>query len=358
MKLLALAFALFLCFLNIYSQQVGPNISFDNESHNFGKIEEIKGPVSFVFNFTNTGSEPLVLQNVQPSCGCTTPEWTHEPVKAGEKGYVKATFNPTGRPGHFDKSINVTSNALRNPIILKFSGEVIPKPPTLTDKFPFAIDKVRFSSLYIAYGKLAPGKTYTRALEVVNTASEVTEIAFTKLPSHLKVKVTPAKIRNNEKAVIEFVYDPAKKNDWGFINDVVDYTLNGKQDAKYRININGIIEDDYSNATADELAKAPKIILKTNSFDFGKISAGTSIEAVFNLENKGKSNLIIHKISTSCGCTVVKSKENIIKPGASSQIVVTFNSTGQKGLINKSITVITNDPQSLNMVLWVKGTVN
>ena len=109
-----------------YSQQRTASIKFNEESFDFGKIKETDGPVSHVFSFTNTGSVPLLVQNAQPSCGCTTPDWTKQPVMPGAKGFIKATFDPTGRPGTFEKTVTVYSNADRPTVTLRFSGAVIP----------------------------------------------------------------------------------------------------------------------------------------------------------------------------------------------------------------------------------------
>lgn len=339
-----------------FAQQNQPNISFETESYNFGKINEAKGAVQYVFNFTNTGSEPLIIQNVQPSCGCTTPEWSREPVAPGGKGFIKATFNPAGRPGPFNKSISVVSNGLRNSVVLKITGEVNGKEP-VADKYPFAVDNLRFSTTYISYGKISPNKPVTRTFEVLNAGKESVSVSFPSVPAHMDVMVNPSTIKPGQKAVIEFIYDAKKKNDWGFVTDAVLYTVNNKKDAKYKLNISAAIEDDYANTTPQQLADAPKLALEKNTINVGSIKAGENIQLSYKFKNMGKSNLIIRKINSSCGCTDVKAKDLVIKPGASSEITGMFKSSGQKGAVNKTITLITNDPRNLNTVLWLKGTV-
>src|SRR6266542_1757921 len=111
-KIVFLALTFVLVFgISVSAQQRTASISFKEESFDFGKIKEADGPVNHVFVFTNTGSVPLIIQNVQPSCGCTTPDWTKQPVMPGTKGFIKATFDPSGRPGTFEKSVTVYSNA-------------------------------------------------------------------------------------------------------------------------------------------------------------------------------------------------------------------------------------------------------
>ena len=79
-------------------------ISFKVKVHDFGYIQESKGPVSYNFEFTNIGSTPLMIVSARAQCGCTRPEFPKQPIRPGEKGYIKVTYVPKNRPGSFDKS--------------------------------------------------------------------------------------------------------------------------------------------------------------------------------------------------------------------------------------------------------------
>ena len=101
-------------------------IKFKTESHDFGKVEE-GVQAAYTFEFTNTGTAPVVISNAQASCGCTTPDWTKEPVMPGKTGKVMASFNSQGRPGNFSKTVTVISNSETPQIVLSIKGEVNPK---------------------------------------------------------------------------------------------------------------------------------------------------------------------------------------------------------------------------------------
>ena len=111
---------------NIVAAEKGAVMTFAEKTHDFGTIKEADGPVTHVFEFTNTGSEPLVIINVNASCGCTRPEYPKEPVMPGKKGKIKVTFNPAGRPGEFSKEVKIRTNGNKRPV-LKITGTVIPK---------------------------------------------------------------------------------------------------------------------------------------------------------------------------------------------------------------------------------------
>jgi hypothetical protein len=102
------------------------SIRFKTEKHDFGRIKEGQ-QANYSFEFTNTGKTPVVISNVQPSCGCTTPEWTREPIMPGKTGKVTALYNSAGRPGNFNKTITVVNNGETSQIVLTIQGSVIPK---------------------------------------------------------------------------------------------------------------------------------------------------------------------------------------------------------------------------------------
>ena len=110
-----------------------PEITFDKTTHDFGKIA-YAGNGATNFTLKNTGKTPLILSNVQSSCGCTVPEWPREPIAPGESKAIKVTYNTT-RVGGFTKQITVYSNAKNGTIYLTIKGEVEPQPtPAATEQ--------------------------------------------------------------------------------------------------------------------------------------------------------------------------------------------------------------------------------
>lgn len=100
------------------------DIQFDKETHDFGTVPQ-GTPVTYSFEVKNTGKEPLIITSASASCGCTTPDWTKEPIMPNKKGYVKATYNAAAA-GDFTKSVTVMSNAKRSTVILYLKGTVKP----------------------------------------------------------------------------------------------------------------------------------------------------------------------------------------------------------------------------------------
>ena len=90
-------------------------------SYDFGKIQQGR-PVTHLFEVTNSGTEPLRIENVQASCGCTTPEWSYDPVQPGGTTIIKVGYNAAAE-GPFQKSVTIQYNSNQTKSII-ISGTV------------------------------------------------------------------------------------------------------------------------------------------------------------------------------------------------------------------------------------------
>ena len=104
--------------------QNGPEIEFEKVVHDYGDVP-YNGNGECEFRFTNTGTEPLLVQKPKSSCGCTIPSWPNEPILPGESDIIKVTYR-TNRSGIINKTVTVTSNAVNNPtVVLRIKGRVL-----------------------------------------------------------------------------------------------------------------------------------------------------------------------------------------------------------------------------------------
>ncbi|MEQ8927797.1 MAG: DUF1573 domain-containing protein [Fulvivirga sp.] len=104
----------------------GPEITFQEEQFDFGDIHQ-GDRVEHVFAFENTGTEPLIITNVQTTCGCTAPNWPRDPVAPGQTSEIKVVFNSTGKMGRQHKVITVVSNAITPTSKVAIITNVLPK---------------------------------------------------------------------------------------------------------------------------------------------------------------------------------------------------------------------------------------
>ena len=146
-------------------------------------------------------------------------------------------------------------------------------------------------------------------------------------------------------------------NDWGFVVNRIRLKVNNENPQGNLISISANIEEDFSVLTEKDLANAPQIEFTQVNKDFGTVKEGDVIEHEFIFTNTGKSDLIIRKIRSSCGCTTAAPKVSVIKPGEQSSLSASFRTSGFTGRQSKTVTVITNDPKRSTVVLRLSGTV-
>ena len=111
------------------SKASGAKIEFESKVIDYGVIEN-KSDGARKFVFTNNGTEPLVIKNAKGSCGCTVPTWPREPIAPGATAEIGVNYD-TKRVGKFTKTITLTTNADKRPVILTIKGEVNPPPKEL-----------------------------------------------------------------------------------------------------------------------------------------------------------------------------------------------------------------------------------
>ena len=108
------------------SEDVNATIDFESKVVDYGVIEN-KSDGARKFVFTNNGTDPLVIKTAKGSCGCTVPTWPREPIAPGTTSEIGVNYD-TKRTGPFTKTITLTTNASKSPVILTIKGNVSPPP--------------------------------------------------------------------------------------------------------------------------------------------------------------------------------------------------------------------------------------
>ncbi len=110
------------------AQGRGAVISWEMATHDFGEVAQ-GDKVEHTFRFKNTGNEPLIITNVQVTCGCTTPKgWARDPIGPGQSGELTIAFNTAGKFGKQNKVVTIVSNAINSEgRQVSFAAEVVIK---------------------------------------------------------------------------------------------------------------------------------------------------------------------------------------------------------------------------------------
>ncbi len=341
----------------LFAQQGKAKIEFEKITHDYGTFKEEAGVQTYSFAFVNKGDVPLILNNVQPSCGCTTPEWIRKPLAPGEKGYIKVSYDPKDRPGTFNKTIRVVSNAENSNVTLIIKGEVLPREKTLAEVYPRTIGPLRAKTNHIAFTKQTESETKTETLELVNDTDKEVKVGVKETPPYMTATVSSPTIKPNGKAILTLSFDASKKNVYGFVMDNIYLDIDGVSDYRNRVGVSTTIEEDFSKLSPQDLQNAPVVEFDGKDHEFGDIKQGEKVEHTFMLKNTGKRDLIIRNVTSSCGCTAVTPQKTVIAQNESVPLKVVFDSTGKMGAQTKSITVITNDPKNPTTYLRITSNI-
>ncbi|GAB4327682.1 MAG: hypothetical protein OHK0038_01420 [Flammeovirgaceae bacterium] len=330
-------------------------VIFTKLIHDFGKVKEDGGIVNTTFEFTNKGIKPVLLTDVIPSCGCTTPEWSRMPIEPNQNGFIKVSFDPKDKVGVFTKTITVLTDAEPATIVLTIKGEVTPKPKSIEDLYPSAIGNLRFSSDYVVFGDILHDKSDTASILVYNSSeSPITfKVGETSVPNFLEFNPDKIILEPKQSTRLHFTYFAENKKDWGYCFDYIYIKTNDVLQPEKRINISANIKENFAGKTG----KMPASQIDRSNHSFGDVQKNTQLNTSFTLKNIGQSTLIIRKLKPSCGCTVPKPEKTTLEPNESTVIDVSFNTGNLAQRKKESVTIITNDPKKPEIELWVEANV-
>jgi len=323
-----------------------PIVKFEKTTHDFGQVAEEDGKVTYKFAFTNEGDAPLVISQVTASCGCTTPEWTKEPVPPKGKGSISVTYDTNGRPGPIGKTVNVVTNQPDNStVVLSIKGNVSPKSLTPEQRYPLQNGDLRLKSLVSNYGNVAINAKRQHIIEIYNAGKTPLSLKYTDLPKYMTVKTEPASIPANSAGQLIVTFDAVLAKAYGRYAGYFGVIVNNNTTAtNNKIAYSATVIDDFSNVNN---ATAPKIGIGTAFFNFGPFSDEKAPKTqILKISNSGQSNLLIRKISCNDPSVTVSIPKTVVKKGEIVDVKVTVQPGKIKEVTNASLTVVTNDPVS------------
>ena len=127
MKKIILSLTALTCTAVLFAQPATKTVAdvakFTAETIDMGKIK-VGNPVPAVFTITNISKDPLIIEQANPTCGCTISNFTKEPIAPGKTGTINATYNAAG-VSHFDKTLTVKFAGVDEIKQIKISGDVL-----------------------------------------------------------------------------------------------------------------------------------------------------------------------------------------------------------------------------------------
>ena len=339
---------LLLSFFATSTAQQAQQLHFREEMYDFGRVDENRGPVTHEFVFVNNSPRPVKILKVQASCGCTTPGWSKEVIRQGKEGFIRASYDPKGRPGFFSKSLTVTTDLDATPVILQIKGRVTNDEQPAPSDFPVAKGNLKLKVSSFNMGRVFLKDEYVvREIRVINGGDAT--MNFTgkfEHPVYIKVDVQPRTLKPGEKGVVRVSYNGAGKNQYGFQSDNIEIETDDGADPLKSFSVYATLEDFFPEMTAAELAKAPQLTFDSYTLDFGNIRGSTTTEKEVLFTNTGKKLLQLKSIQPNCTCITASADKTSLKPGESSVLKIAFNPQERSGTQNKAISFYSNDPKN------------
>lgn len=321
---------------------------FDAEKYDFGEIAEDGGNVEHIFRFENVSSTPVVILSVYATCGCTTSEYSRKPIKAGQKGEIKVSFDPMHRPGRFSKSITITTSAGGGSQKLSIEGFVRPRVKSIEEQYPFDMGGgVRFATNFHAFAYVGRGESVEESVAWINTSARDVSLRFIPQQSSGQLLVeSPSILPAAERGVIRVIYRVSADSDcYGTLNDTFCIEVDGRL-SRTLFSTNAVAVDKFDRANDD--ISSPIALFTKKIIKFAEINHSTAaVDDSWEIVNDGGGDLIIRAIEFDdavLDCSL-KAGERI-KVGQRLRVRLTLDASAcDYGAVVERIRVITNDPR-------------
>lgn len=337
--------------------QKAEQLIFNETIHDFGTIDENAGNADTEFTFTNNSGRPINIVSVAASCGCTTPGWTKETIEHGKKGFVKASYNPKGRPGYFNKTLTVNTNLNGPPIVLQIKGTVSnAEMENDVTRLKVVNGSLNMRAREINFGKIFINRpAVVQEIIIYNSGDKTIKIDSIATQKYLKVELADS-IPAKQKVTMKVSYNTMLRNQYGFSSDRIDLFTNDATTPQKSFPVFATVEEYFLPVTSEDVDKIPVMSMEVASVDFGSFNMGATVEKTIKLRNTGKKELQIRFVQPNCGCITIKTDKDKAKPGEEVKVTMSWRSEGKHGAQNKAITIYSTDP--VNPVQRVALTAN
>lgn len=213
-------------------------VTFTKTTHDFGEVAEGSTPI-YTFEFSNTGNKPVKLLAVNPSCGCTTPEYSKAAVAPGKKGFIKVAYDTNGRPGIIDKSIAVQTDGSPEWVSLYIKGMVMSqrlKGADLTQ-----LGNLLFNKGTLPFKNVALGSTASQSVEFQNTGTRAIKIVKVESAPDIEVKYPKFSAQPQETFQITVYFKPDAKRKLGPFKDSIRLITDDPQTPAKNLTLTGVI---------------------------------------------------------------------------------------------------------------------
>lgn len=317
---------------------------FETYEWDFGTIEEADGPVSHTFRFANISNNPIQIDNIATSCGCTTVQYSTEPIHGGDYGELTVVFDPTRTQGRVFREVEIFTKDRRNYASLMISADVNPIPMGLEQIYPHLLaGTVKTNTKRCNFGYITQGESMTRVVRVANVGNKTAKLSVVTTGNRYGMSVDcPESIGPEEVVSIHITYKiPTGKKYFGMARDTIWVVADGAK-SQEPIVVNAIRIENFS---PDDKKPKPVMRIEPAYVEFGEKAPGKIFKKTIVIGNTGNDDLIFRNVEPMEGTAISIESGQVIKPGKELKVTVAIaNSHEPRSSTLGSINLTTNDP--------------
>ena len=325
-------------------EELNSALVFETYEWDFGQINEADGVVQHTFRFTNISNNPIQIDNVATSCGCTTVLYSTQPVAGGEYGELTVAFDPSRTEGRVLREVEIFTKDRRNYASLMITADVNPIPMGLEQIYPHLLaGTVKTNAKNCTFGYITQGESVTRIVRVANVGDKASKLSVVTTGNRNGMSVEcPESIGPQEVVSIHITYNIGKgKNHFGMARDTVWVVADGAK-SQVPIPVNAIRVEKFSQ---DNNKPKPVLRVEPAYVDFGEKAPGKIFKKTIVIGNTGNADLIFRNVEPMEGTAISIESGQVIKPGKELKVTVSItNSREPHTSTLGSINLTTNDP--------------
>ncbi len=334
--------------------------------HDFGTFPEEKNTVTCTMRVVNTGDSALAITRVQPNCGCTVAQYSHQVMQPGDTGSVTLTYNARHIPGQFEKKVLVYTTGHPRKTVLTITGKVIGTPETVSETYPFAVGPVRLNTGNLPLGEIYKGKATDAYISGYNTATDTMLVSLGKMPATISAHVVPDTVEPGGLFIVSIYYRTAQAPLWGLNVDTLDiYSRPLRPSATAtsgaaHIDVMCNVKEDFTRLSEKQRRNAPVVELSTSKIDFEDVAPNDPVQRTLTINNTGKSTLKLRRLFVPGGEGITATCDKAeVKPGKQATVTITLNPALHSGkVLNTTLNVITNDPYTSQSLVRLVGLIH
>ncbi len=320
-------------------------IKVENALIDVGQVEYCR-PVTAVFELKNTGRRPLNITKVDTGCNCSAAEYPKGEIASGEDFQIKVSYDAR-LMGHFDKIIEVMTNADDSPTMLELRGVVVEEPEDYIGSYPFQLGDLSADCNAVSFDDVFQGETLAQRFHIYNPTSKPVNPQIMHLPAYLKAEISPSTIAPGRSAEVTLTLSSLRMRDYGYEKTRVYLGANPGERVSPSKEISVAVTLLPAAVELSEVQKkyAPVIALSARTLNLSAAD-GKKRTAVVDVQNIGRSELEIYSLRVVTDGIEVSLSRRRLAPSETAKLKVKTNpkQLPADGRMSR-IVLITNDPQ-------------